>query len=253
MNIKSKLIPDIYNHCDAWCERCLFTSRCRSFQIQSETGLAKPVVAGPDLVQQLTDALNLTKQYIANLNRTDKLSGFDAPTESHIQKLESAAVARLIRTEHQSATELADAYLIQTGVWFSNEKGLLEQAGKQQLREVELGLRTDEEAMPVLHALKDAWDMIRWYRTLIPVKIQSALRALTDPTDDAKLNTYHLGKAKLVLVSIDRSLLAWQTMVLHYPEKTDDLLDLLALLSRLRRETEMLFPDARAFRRPGLD
>lgn len=253
MNIQSKLIPGIYNHCDTWCERCLFTSRCRSFQIQSETGLAKPMVAGPDLIQQLTDALNLTKQYIANLNRTNGLSGFDAPTESHIQKLESAAVARLIGTEHQSAAELADAYLTQTGVWFDDEKGLLEQAGKQQLREVELGLRTEQEAMPVLHALKDAWEMIRWYRTLIPVKTQSALRALTDPTDDARLNTYYLGKAKLVLVSIDRSLLAWQTMLVHYPEKTDDLLDLLALLSRLRREMEVLFPDARAFQRPGLD
>ena len=251
--MQSKLIPGIYNHCDTWCERCLFTSRCRSFQIQSETGLAKPMVAGPDLIRQLTDALSLAKQYIANLNRTNELSGFDAPTGSHLQKLESAAVARPISTEHQSATELADAYLVQTGVWFSDEKGLLERAGKQQLRAVELGLRTDEEAMPILHALKDAWEMIRWYRTLIPIKIQSALRALTAPPDDAKLNAYHLGKAKLVLVSIDRSLLAWQTMLAHYPEKTDDLLDLLALLSRLRREMETLFPDSRTFRRPGLD
>ena len=251
--MQSKLIPGIYNHCDTWCERCLFTSRCRSFQIQSETGLAKPMVAGPDLIRQITDALSLTQQYIANLNRTNELSGFDAPTGSHLQKLESAAVARPISTEHQSATELADAYLVQTGVWFSDEKGLLERAGKQQLRAVELGLRTDEEAMPILHALKDAWEMIRWYRTLIPIKIQSALRALTAPPDDAKLNAYHLGKAKLVLVSIDRSLLAWQTMLAHYPEKTDDLLDLLALLSRLRREMETLFPDARTFRRPGLD
>ena len=251
--MQSQLIPDIYNHCDAWCERCLFTSRCRSFQIQSETGLAKPMVAGPGLVQQLTDALTLTKQYIINLNRTNELSGFDVPNESHIQNLELAAVARPADAEHQSVVELANAYLTQTGTWFDDEKGLLEQAGRQQLRAVELGLCTEQEAMPTLHTLKDAWEMIRWYRTLIPVKTQSALRAQTDPTDDAKLNSYHLGKAKLVLVSIDRSLLAWQTMLLHYPEKTDDLLDLLALLSRLRREMETLFPGARAFQRPGLD
>ena len=105
----------------------------------------------------------------------------------------------------------------------------------------------------MLHTLKDAWELIQWYRTLIPVKILSALRSLTDPTDDARLAAYHLGKAKLVLVSIDRSLLAWQIILQFYPEKTDDLLDLLALLSRLRREMETLFPDARAFQRPGLD
>lgn len=253
MKIQTELIPGIYNHCDAWCERCLFTSRCRSFQIQSDTGLAKPMNAGPDLVRQLTDALNLTKQYIDNLSRTSEQAGPDAPTDPHKQALETAVVSGPTNAGKHIITELANAYLSQTGVWFNNEKSLLEQAGKQQLRAVELGLCTEQEAMPMLYALKDAWEMIRWYRTLIPVKAQSALRALTDPADDVKLNTYHLGKAKLVLVSIDRSLLAWQTLLLHYPEKTDDLLDLLALLSRLRRKMETLFPNARGFQRPGLD
>jgi hypothetical protein len=67
------------------------------------------------------------------------------------------------------------------------------------------------------------------------------------------LSTYYLGKSKLVLVSIDQSMLAWQTVLQHYPEKMDDLLDRLSLLSRLRREIDGLFPQARAFKRPGLD
>jgi hypothetical protein len=56
-----------------------------------------------------------------------------------------------------------------------------------------------------------------------------------------------------VLVSIDRSMMAWETMIEHYPEKLDDVLDLLSLLSRLRREMEAVFPEARSFKRPGLD
>ena len=24
-------IPGIYNYCDSWCERCLYTSRCMNF------------------------------------------------------------------------------------------------------------------------------------------------------------------------------------------------------------------------------
>ncbi len=252
MDVQSDLIAGIYNYCDTWCERCLLTSRCRSFQIQSETGLAKPMDAGENLVQQLTEALNMTKQYIANLAQNQEISGPDAPTEEQTQVLEEKATRRESARRHP-VSELANEYMRLTGLWSKDEKRLLEQAGEQQLHEVELGLRTQEEAIPILNALKDAWEMIRWYRTLIPVKTQSALRAMTEPTDNPHLNNYHLGKAKLVLVSIDRSLMAWQTMLQHYPEKTDDLLDLLALLSRLRREVETLFPDARAFLRPGLD
>jgi hypothetical protein len=252
MNIQADLIPGIYNYCDAWCERCLFTSRCRSFQIQLETRLTNRPTAGDDLVQQLTEALNLTRKYVESLTRAQALTDKDRPTNEQALALEEKAVRR-IDSQGQMVSKLASNYLRTTALWLDEEKGLLEQAGQQQIRDVELGLRTQEEAMPVLHALKDAWEMIRWYRTLIPVKTQSALRALAEPTNDPQLTNYHLGKAKLVLVSIDRSLLAWQTIIQFFPEKTDDLLDLMALLSRLRRELETLLPDARTFQRPGLD
>lgn len=253
MTTNTDLIPGIYNHCDTWCERCLFTSRCHSFQIQVETGLAKPMNPGPDLVQQLADALSLTKQYIDKLSRANASFSPTGLAESDLQPLEENVVTPPPGSEQHPVSQLANDYLKQTGVWLRDEKNLLEQAGRQQLYEVNLGLRTEQDVMPMLHTLKDAWEMIRWYRTLIPVKAQSALRALTDTTNDAQLNAYHLGKAKLVLVSIDRSLLAWQTMLHHYPDKADDMLDLLALLSCLRREVELLFPAARAFQRPGLD
>ncbi|GAB3539753.1 hypothetical protein GCM10027577_02680 [Spirosoma fluminis] len=257
MNTNSELIAGIYNYCDTWCERCLFTSRCRSFQIQSETGLTKPLENGPDLVQQLTEALALTKQYIDNLTQKSAQDSPEAPTEQQVQALEEKAVERTDSVgqsiRHHTAVLLANEYMRLSGLWAKEENNLLEQAGQRQLHDVELGLRTQEEAMPTLHALKDAWEMLRWYRTLIPVKTQSALRALAEPSNNALLQNYHLGKAKLVLVSIDRSLMAWETMIQHYPEKTDDVLDMLSLLSRLRREMEGSFPDARAFRRPGLD
>jgi predicted nucleic acid-binding protein len=252
MNQQVDIIPGIYNHCDTWCERCLFTSRCRSFQIQAEAGLVKLQNSESDIITQLTDALNLTKQYMDKLTQHQEPTGDDAPSDAQAHSLEEEPVRNPNLTFYP-VTPLANQYLRQTGQWLKEEKLLLEQTGRQQIQEVALGIRTEEEAMAILNALKDAWEMIRWYRTLIPVKIQSALRALNNPTDDTLLNTYHLGKAKLVLVSADRSVLAWQTMIEYYPEKTDDLLDLLVLLSRIRQEMERLFPDARAFQRPGLD
>jgi len=46
---------------------------------------------------------------------------------------------------------------------------------------------------------------------------------------------------------------AWQIMHHTYPEKIDEAVDSPALLSRMRCELEELFPNARTFRRPGLD
>ncbi len=253
------LIAGIYNYCDTWCERCLFTARCSSFQMQQQQeaeATVNPAAAtktGDVLVQQLTEALNLTKQYIETLRTQQGLTGDDTPSETDKRKLEEEAAFRRQQAKNHPIAQLSHQYMRSSGDWMREEADLLEDAGQQQLQAVQMGIRENEEALAMLNTLKDAWEMIKWYRTLIPVKAMSALRVLSDPTSDPHLNHYYLGKAKLVLVCIDRSLLAWQTMLESYPEKTDEALDVLAMLSRMRREMETLFPEARAFRRPGLD
>ncbi|MBO0934557.1 hypothetical protein [Fibrella aquatilis] len=250
---KPDLIPGIYNYCDSWCERCQLTTRCRSYQMQNPDGPTQPVDSSASLVHQLTEALNLTKRYVEKLQREQDILLNSTPDREEQQLLEQQAAMPRMQAKEHPASRLALAYLTQTGTWLADEKGLLEQAGQQQLREVQLGIRTEDEAMVLLNALKDAYEQIRWYRTLIPVKTTSALRAIEEPTDDEYLLDYYNGKAKLVLVSIDRSLLAWQTMLAFFPEKMDDLLDLLATLNRLTKHMEIAFPQARSFRRPGLD
>ena len=248
------LIPGIYNYCDSWCERCPLTARCQSFQLQQQPGLTHGITADPNasLVQQLTDALNLTKQYIETLPKNTPLAA-DVPSANEQLTLEETALAQRTQTREHPAATLATTYLKQTGTWLVEEKGLLERTGRQQLSEVQLGIRTEDEAMMQLNALKDAYEQIRWYRTLIPVKTKAALRSISEQTNDTYLLAYYNGKAKLVLVSIDRSMAAWQTVMAYYPDITDDLLDVLSSLSQLKRQIEGLFPNARAFQRPGLD
>ncbi|MBO0937653.1 hypothetical protein J2I47_13935 [Fibrella sp. HMF5335] len=247
------LIPGIYNYCDSWCERCAFTTRCRSFQMQHPDGPTQQADPSASLVHQLTEALNLTKRYIEKLHHEQGASMAGSPAPHEQQQLEEQAVTPRRQAKEHPASRLALAYLTQTGAWLADEKGLLEQAGHRQLRDVQLGIRTEDEAMVLLNELKDAYEQIRWYRTLIPVKTTSALRLIDEPTDDGYLLDYYNGKAKLVLVSIDQSLAAWRTMIAFYPEKVDDLLDLLATLSQLKTHVEATFPEARSFQRPGLD
>ncbi|MCY7356078.1 MAG: hypothetical protein LH609_01145 [Rudanella sp.] len=250
-------IPGIYNYCDTWCERCLFTTRCHSFQTQQEepvaSGLLSPATKGDVLVQQLTEALNLTKQYIEKLRIQGNIPDVDEPSEAEKRAMEEEVAFRRQQAKNHPIAQLSHKYLRTSGDWLRNEANLLEVAGQQQLSMVEMGIRDYDEALATLNALKDSWEMIKWYRTLIPVKAMSALRVLSDSTIDPHLSDYYLGKAKLVLVCIDQSLQAWQTMLETYPEKLDEALDALALLSRIRREMEELFPQARGFKRPGLD
>jgi hypothetical protein len=258
---EGQLIPGIYNYCDTWCERCLFTVRCSSFQMQQEQPSAPvntPEQTGEVLVKQLTEALNLTRQYLDKMRKQGATIDTNGPTEEEKRKLEEQVAFRRQQAKNHPVAQLSHQYMRVSGDWLRAETDLLQEAGETQLRAVQMGIRDHEVALADLNMLKDAWEMIKWYRTLIPVKAMSALRALSDPIEtlnrpDAYLNAYYLGKAKLVLVCIDRSLMAWQTMLESYPEKTDEALDALALLSRLRREMETLFPDARAFQRPGLD
>ncbi len=61
------------------------------------------------------------------------------------------------------------------------------------------------------------------------------------------------GTAKLVLVSIRRSIAAWLKMREIMPHHEDEILEMLVILDRLQRGIHQVMPDAEAFIRPGFD
>ena len=69
--------------------------------------------------------------------------------------------------------------------------------------------------------------------------VKAALKSANDP--------------KVALIALDCSLAAWGEMRNHFPLHNNDIFDILVHLDRLRRKVEKVFPDARAFIRPGFD
>jgi hypothetical protein len=62
------------------------------------------------------------------------------------------------------------------------------------------------------------------------------------------------GSAKIALIAMDRSIGAWSGLRTTLAGADgDEILDLLVQLAAIGRETEKLFPHARAFVRPGFD
>ncbi|WP_234736213.1 hypothetical protein [Tellurirhabdus bombi] len=243
----SELIPGIYNYCDSWCERCRFTQRCQSFTLQYPDGVPQQDMSAETLVKRLMEALQMTKSYIEK-NQSSLPQHAQTALES-----KAAGVYAINKDEQTPIASLCDDYLKTTADWLKQENNLLHQSAQQQAFEVDLGIRSEAESLKLLNTLKDAWEVIKWYRTLIPVKVMSALQMQRAPANDEVMALYFNGKAKLVLVSVDRSLQAWHTLLEQYPEKMDEVLDMMVLLDRIRRKMDVLFPTARTFVRPGLD
>ncbi|MFP3975357.1 MAG: hypothetical protein ACLFVK_03945 [Dehalococcoidia bacterium] len=103
--------------------------------------------------------------------------------------------------------------------------------------------------------INDAGEVVRWYQNFIYAKIMRALEGkLQEPSLDLQgMPADSDGSAKIALIAIDHSTAAWANLLGHFPEKQDDTLELLVHLHRLRRAFEAVFPDARAFIRPGFD
>ena len=61
------------------------------------------------------------------------------------------------------------------------------------------------------------------------------------------------GSAKIALIAMERSLSAWDVIRNLLPETTDDMLDLLVVISKLRSGLQRIFPKTHLFIRPGFD
>jgi hypothetical protein len=138
--------------------------------------------------------------------------------------------------------------------WFDSAKELFEEKADDLGLQVRLELPGYDPAEEADN-LKDSVDIIRWYQHFIYVKLIRAVQGKLEETPQG-LDEFPKdsdGSAKIALIAIDRSIAAWGQMREHFPQRRDDILDVLVHLDRLRRKTETLFPDARAFVRPGFD
>jgi hypothetical protein len=95
-------------------------------------------------------------------------------------------------------------------------------------------------------------ETIAWYHSLIAAKTFRALTSELEARAGApELLSDALGSAKVVLVSIERSLAAWHTLAAA--DQDARIGGMIELLEALRTGVELRFPDAHAFVRPGLD
>ena len=230
-------IAGVFNYCDGWCARCPMTLRCSVYAVGEQ--LAKD--RGPhdraeeELWPQLETAADLARKILAKhadhpgvgLDKDPVFKSHDRPVDSHRV---GAAVKRYTEFAHR----FVKAHF--TGL-------------------------AARPAAPEVHAVSAAetFEVINTYHLLLMVKLSRALswdeldEQMAQDPDMAAMPRDQDGTAKLVLILIQRSILAWAVLSLHEPAHQEAALSAMLTLHRLRAAVEREFPNAQAFVRPGFD
>lgn len=247
-----RYISGIYNYCDRWCERCIFTSRCLNYAIDKE--------AFGDTVRDLNNKAFWDKLHLIFKQTIEMMKELAAEREIDLSSLDIEVTSDEISRQQDNAknhdlSQAANHYSKMVDSWFESEYPLFEQRQDELNSIIKIGIG-NVELYKEATEIKDSVKVIRWYQHQIYVKLVRAL-SHEEPVDikaeDNILQKDSDGFALVALIAIDRSMGAWGKLQEYFPEKTDSILDILLHLDRLRRMTEKTLPDARNFKRPGFD
>lgn len=249
-------IPGIYNYCDGWCARCKMTARCSAFaasptmEIEIDSGTDNP----DDLMRQIGDALNEAFEMIQSLAEKE---GIDMETVHNAAEVQQSVTERHDETMQTPLSQLSWLYLQKTHHWFHHVDDATK-AKDDELAQITALQLSERDAASEMAEIKDALDVVNWYFHQIHSKLMRAQMSQRDETREEQmvLDAFPLdsdGSAKVALIGMDNSMAAWQTLLQHFPDLEESILEQLSLLQQLLRMTENSFPNARKVRRPGLD
>lgn len=245
-------IPGIYNYCDRWCERCSFTSRCMLFAME-ERRSDTPLAHDPDS-EAFWDALGETLQAtLEMLREMVEEQGIDLDSVDVDAEMEEQQRIEEAARNHECA-RAAEIYAEMVNAWFESAEDLFVEKEDELNLRVRVSISGDDPHADAA-TIEDAVEVIRWYQYQIRVKLLRALHGAMEerPAILEEFPKDSDGSAKVALIAMDRSIAAWGELYRQFPAAQDEILDLLALLDRLRKQTEREFPEARAFVRPGFD
>lgn len=250
-----RFISGIYNYCDRWCERCPMTSRCLLFAQEEASGSMPARDMDPEtFVNKLKETFEQTRQMFMEIAAEQgiDLSAIDKDPEVKKKVRRKKKIRDL--TKEKDLAKAAMTYIKMTEAFFKKSKKLFKERGQELISALKMELPGDDPEADAIE-LSDAVEIIRWYQHQIYVKIRRALSGINETgiIGGEQFPRDCDGSAKVALIGIDRSMVAWSRLREHFPKKADRILDTLVHLERLRRQVEASFPAARAFHRPGLD
>ncbi len=246
-------IEGVYNYCDRWCERCPLTRRCLSYAMMEKRKLNDPALLdlhNPEFWEKLRETFQETKEECLRTVAEHGIALKDLEDPKLIEEVRKheEKLDRLAR-KHDSLLQKARAYLS-----FVSE--ILER--DEDRTDAQDGSITEEPPPEGQAAIVEAFEIISYYHAFIYVKLSRAVHSRAEEEIEKdqymrELSSDADGSAKVVLIAIDRSWLAWGSLLHHLEEGDGVIFKALTVLTELRDMTEQTFPGARGFVRPGFD
>ncbi|MBE0638840.1 MAG: hypothetical protein IH598_09995 [Bacteroidales bacterium] len=241
-----KFITGIFNYCDRWCERCDFTTRCRSFamELELQKEFEEEALEDENLANDLLEDFNENQDdNISDENPytlPDDLFKFDELDESDPDSRKDF-FSVYQKTERHPLSVLSDEYSQDAGAWLYKHHTEFE---KNLIRWLASG-----------HAdkISEAFNVLMWYHLFIHIKLKRAINGYYELENFDDVEYDMNGTAKVALISVDRSLDAWRTLKLYFKTGATTIDEFRGQLENIRLMTEEMFPEARHFIRPGLD
>ena len=234
-------IEAIYNYCDRWCERCKYTDRCYSFQKDVEDGFDR---LNPDrsdeevwkhVAKRFSETLELLRKHAVE-------QGIDI---DNLPEVEEEPPSELAARLEALCKKIHTEYIDRAHSFFEENKKYFVGKGHETIRWVEMGISGEEETLAKWEEVSEQAEVIQWYTFFVGVKMQRAIGGIDDMDEehwDGPEQSDANRTARIVMLSIERSMAGWQTMLEAFPEKEDEIIQLLALLAKFRRMVETHFP-----------
>lgn len=232
MDNEEQFIPGIYNYCDRWCERCEFTARCRNFAMQQEYKDAGYDDSIESSVAIVAESLANAKQML--LEKAEEM-GIDIEAAMNDPEIDEAIEKTRQKVEDSELLKLSKKYALDLIPVMNSIDSVL---GSDSI--------DDTNADQMI-------EIIQWYQFLIAEKCHRALHAVVDIDDEyaeEELSDAN-GSAKVALLAIERSKLAWTLLLTD--ENSETVRPITSTLEAIGQLIETQFPLAREFVRPGFD
>jgi hypothetical protein len=225
MEVRDGFIVGIFNYCDSWCERCALTSHCRLFADQARIEAAvdpnfTPVTEAPVRPEEVPFPPPPWLQQL--------LEGFDETEVPPADQLER--MRPQVSTAHRPIVARATQYATRTHKWLTESQ-------------------RDDPGAP-----SDAVEVVAWFHFSILSKTRRALTSWPDDEpDDLTCASDKDGSAKVALLGIERSELAWRDLIERGAITQVEGALFLADLEWLAPALEHARPGGRSFVRPAFD
>jgi len=240
-------ISDIYNYCDSWCDHCRFTSRCLSYSMAGEEFelLHEPLDINEIFWQNLSEMFEVTLGMVremaeemgVDLDSIDQDQGYPGKNSIGEEK-----VVYIV-------SHLARSYVDMAKKWFDSNAHLFTSGHREtRLKVVDPEIREDALSRDAFSkgadSKKETVEVIQWYQHQIFVKLKRALKGRYNK--DMKYHDEFQGdpdgSAKVALIGIDRSTLAWGELRVYFSDRGKSIFNILTHLDNLKNKIEEEFP-----------